>query len=44
MYITKSSPNTYPRGTPKVMADLFELKPLIKTHCLRLVKYDSNHL
>ena len=44
MYITKSSPNNYPRGTPPVMVDMFEVKPLIKTHCFRSVKHDSNHL
>ena len=37
-------PNTDPWGTPLVMVDIFELKPLIETNCFRSIKYDSNHL
>ena len=33
MYIRKSNgPNTDPGGTPLVMVDIFELKPLIETN------------
>ena len=45
MYVRKSNgPNTDPWGTPLVMVDIFELKPLIETNCFRSVKYDSYHL
>ena len=37
MYITESSPNSDHRGTPPVMVDIFELKPLIETHFFRSV-------
>ena len=37
-----SSPDSW--GTPKVTVDIFELKPLIETECLRSVKYDLNYL
>ena len=34
MHIKKSSgPNTLPWGTPQVIVDIFELKPLIDTNC-----------
>ena len=45
MYIRKSNgSNTDPWGTPLVMVDVSELKPLIETNCFWSVKYDSNHL
>ena len=45
MYINKSNGfSTDPWGTPKVTADISELKPLIETDCFRSVKYDSNYL
>ena len=45
MYIKKSNgSSTDPWRTRKVTVDIFELKPLIETDGLRLVKYDSNYL
>ena len=45
MYIRKRiGSNTDPRGTPLVMVNIFQLKPLIDADCFHSVKYDSNNL
>ena len=45
MYIRKSKdPKTDPCGTPHVILEVLDSKPLIDTNCLRFAKYDSNHL
>ena len=45
MYIRKSnSCKTGPSGTPHVILEVLDAKPLIDTNCLRFAKYDSNHL
>ena len=45
MYIRKSNDsNTDPSGTPQVIVDIYELKPLNQADCFPSVKYDSNHL
>ena len=45
MYIRKSEgPKTDPCGTPHVILEVLDSKPLIDTNCLRFVKYDSNYL
>ena len=45
MYIRKGQgPKTDPCGTPDVIFELLDSKPLIGTNCLRFAKYDSDHL
>ena len=45
MYIRKSKdPKTDPCGTPHVIPEVLDSKPLIDTNCLRFAKYYSNHL
>ena len=43
-HIRKSNGCNIEWGTPLVMVDIFELKPFIKTDCLRSVKYDPDDL
>ena len=45
MYIRKSKgPKTDPCGTPHVILEVLDSKPLIDTNCLWFAKYASNHL
>ena len=45
MYIRKSKgPKTDPCGTPHVILEVLDSKPLIDANCLWFAKYDSNHL
>ena len=45
MYIRKSnSPKTGPSGTPHVILEVLDAKPLIDTNCLQFAEFYSNHL
>ena len=45
MYIRKSKdPKIDSCGTPHVILEILDVKPLIDTICLRFDKHDSNHL
>ena len=45
MHIRKSKgPKTDLCGTPHVILEVIDSKPLIDTNYLRFAKYDSNHL
>ena len=45
MHIRKiKDPKKDPCGTPHVILEVLDSKPLIDTNCLQFAKYDSNHL